>query len=97
MFKNKGKCKLCGDIIESKYRHDFVTCNCGALSLDGGLAYRRILWRSGELSDIMEDIQEEITQTDVQRIATVSSLEREREQDYYKQLYIALEEVTKNE
>ncbi len=36
---NKAKCRKCGDIIESKYRHDFVTCKCGAISVDGGKDY----------------------------------------------------------
>lgn len=38
---NKIKCKLCGDIIESKHRHDFVTCKCGKISVDGGNSYQR--------------------------------------------------------
>lgn len=25
---NKAKCKNCGDTIESRYRHEFVTCKC---------------------------------------------------------------------
>ncbi len=36
---NKAKCKRCGDIIESKTVHDFKTCSCGAISVDGGLDY----------------------------------------------------------
>ena len=27
---NKIRCKKCGDIIESKTRHDFRTCSCGS-------------------------------------------------------------------
>jgi len=38
-IKNIAKCLLCGDIIESKHRHDFVTCKCGNLSVDGGQDY----------------------------------------------------------
>jgi len=38
-IKNIAKCLLCGDIIESKYTHDFVTCKCGNLSVDGGNDY----------------------------------------------------------
>ena len=38
-IKNIAKCLLCGDIIESKYTHDFVTCKCGNLSVDGGQDY----------------------------------------------------------
>ena len=91
-YKNKGRCKLCGDVIESKYRHDFVTCTCGALSLDGGLAYRRILWRSGNLDDVLEEIYEEITPQEIQKSAIISDREREREQEYYAELYRLLME-----
>ena len=38
-IRNMAKCLLCGEIIESKYTHDFVTCKCGNLSVDGGLDY----------------------------------------------------------
>ncbi len=42
-FRNRAKCKHCGDVVESKYGHDFVTCSCYATDvghgffLDGGL------------------------------------------------------------
>ena len=38
---NRAKCNRCGDIIESKYRHDFVSCWCGAIFVDGGKTYLR--------------------------------------------------------
>jgi hypothetical protein len=38
---NKAKCNKCGDIIESKSVHDFVTCKCGAIFVDGGHEYLR--------------------------------------------------------
>lgn len=37
----KVKCKLCGDIIESKYRHDFQECSCKKTFVDGGNVYIR--------------------------------------------------------
>lgn len=37
----KVRCILCGDIIESKYRHDFVECSCGKTFADGGSDYIR--------------------------------------------------------
>ncbi len=40
-MKNRAKCKLCLDIIESFHRHDFVRCKCGEISVDGGLDYFR--------------------------------------------------------
>jgi len=36
---NKIQCKLCGDIIESKSRHNYVICDCGNCSVDGGREY----------------------------------------------------------
>jgi hypothetical protein len=41
IIKNAIKCIHCGDIIESRYRHDFVTCSCGCCSVDGGTDYLR--------------------------------------------------------
>ena len=41
IIKNQVKCLKCGDIIESKNRHDFVTCSCGNVSVDGGKDYLR--------------------------------------------------------
>src|SRR5579872_1608433 len=42
-MRNRAKCKLCGDIIESFHRHDFVQCSCDEISVDGGHDY----WRCG--------------------------------------------------
>jgi hypothetical protein len=38
---NQAKCGGCGDVIVSINRHDYVTCSCGALSVDGGRDYIR--------------------------------------------------------
>lgn len=52
IITNKIKCKKCGDIIESTYRHDFKVCKCGAVAVDGGCDYLR---RCGDL-DGYEDL-----------------------------------------
>jgi hypothetical protein len=54
---NKAKCCKCGDIIESKHRHDFVSCKCGAIFVDGGHDYLRRGFKSFE--DIEELSEEE--------------------------------------
>lgn len=41
IIKNAAKCLKCGDVIESKHRHDYVTCSCGNVSVDGGTDYLR--------------------------------------------------------
>lgn len=41
IIRNSLKCLLCNDIIESKHRHDFVSCSCGNVFVDGGKDYFR--------------------------------------------------------
>ena len=36
IIKNAIQGKKCGDIIESKYTHDFKYCSCGACAVDYG-------------------------------------------------------------
>lgn len=62
IIKNRAKCLICGDVIESKYTHDFQTCSCGNLSVDGGADYCRITAKQIEkyegLPSIIEDSEE---------------------------------------
>jgi len=48
---NKCQCARCLDIIESRHRHDFVQCKCGAIFTDGGTEYIR---RGGEIENIID-------------------------------------------
>jgi hypothetical protein len=41
IVKNAAQCLKCKTVIESKHRHDFVSCECGAIFIDGGHAYIR--------------------------------------------------------
>lgn len=41
-YPNKIRCKLCNTVIESKFTHDFQTCSCGKVFIDGGYEYRRV-------------------------------------------------------
>ena len=45
---NKIRCKKCGEEIESTHRHEYKTCRCGAVSVDGGHEYLR---RCGNYED----------------------------------------------
>ena len=51
LIKNKWKCLYCNNVIESKHQHDFTTCKCGAMSIDGGTSYIRLV---GDL-DMMQN------------------------------------------
>ena len=41
IIRNAIQCRHCGDVIESKSTHDYVTCSCGSCSVDGGHKYLR--------------------------------------------------------
>ena len=41
IIQNAVTCLGCGDFIVSKHLHDFVTCTCSSISVDGGQAYLR--------------------------------------------------------
>ena len=51
IVQNAVSCLNCGDFIFSKHRHDFVTCTCGTISVDGGQEYLR---RVGDMSAAAE-------------------------------------------
>ena len=51
IVQNAATCLACGDFIVSKHRHDFVTCTCGAISVDGGQEYLR---RVGDFTHAMD-------------------------------------------
>jgi predicted phosphodiesterase len=48
---NKLMCKLCGDVIESKTRHDFVRCKCKSIYVDGGKDYFK---RGGDARNMID-------------------------------------------
>ena len=56
LIKNAIKCNHCGDVIESKYTHDFVTCSCGTVSVDGGSEYARRCFKNSidDFTDMCE-------------------------------------------
>ena len=52
---NKARCNHCGDVLESEFRHDFKTCTCGKISVDGGKDYvRRGYWERSDYEELSE-------------------------------------------
>lgn len=55
IIANRIKCNHCGQIIESKSDHDYKTCKCGKVSVDGGRSYlRRRYDEIGDYEDLSE-------------------------------------------
>ena len=41
LIRNAIQCNACGSVIESRFLHDLMRCQCGQASVDGGLTYVR--------------------------------------------------------
>lgn len=54
VYINAAVCLKCKDYIRSLHVHSFVTCSCGAVSVDGGSHYVR---RSGNPEDYVDVVE----------------------------------------
>jgi len=67
-MKNRAKCKICKCIIESFYRDDYVTCECGEIAVEGGTDFYKVIARDfsnflridDEGNEIVITVKEEI-------------------------------------
>ena len=58
IIKNAIQCKLCGEIIESTYRHEYVECKCGSCAVDGGHDFLRRCFKDKDCCvDLSETIE----------------------------------------
>ena len=60
IVQNAVNCLSCGDLIISKHRHDFVTCTCGAVSVDGGQEYLRRVGDFANAVDLSWSLSDEL-------------------------------------
>ena len=51
LIRNVARCAKCNTVIESRYTHDFVWCECKAIFTDGGTHYIR---RGGDLEALID-------------------------------------------
>lgn len=61
LTRNASQCRRCEVVIESTYRHDFKSCKCGDIFVDGGLVYRRIGWKDDAQWDDLSEYAEEVS------------------------------------
>lgn len=48
LLRSQLRCRRCGTVIASVHRHDFQTCPCGSVSIDGGRDYMRVVGNLGD-------------------------------------------------
>ena len=61
LTRNAVKCLVCNSVLESKYRHNYVQCQCrNECAVDGGLVYQRVLAKD---LDLVENLCEYVEMT----------------------------------
>ena len=59
IIRNSAICNKCNEEVVSTYTHDFRTCSCGDLSVDGGTEYlRRVFGARGYTDTSVMDVKE---------------------------------------
>jgi hypothetical protein len=84
--RNVAECTLCGSIIESKHIHDFVTCSCGNLSVDGGRDYiKRSAKDMTQVNELSENFR--LSETDIKEYVKRVIHERRRNAPLFSDSY----------
>lgn len=73
LTRNAAKCVKCNTVIESRYRHDFVSCPCGNF-VDGGLDYCRSGGKLDDLEDLCEFTDETLPELPKPRVSHLGML-----------------------
>ena len=63
VYVNGASCKKCGWFIRSRNKHDFLSCKCGATSVDGGSWYCKRVGKPEDYENVIEyfeDVENEI-------------------------------------
>ncbi|MDE2103176.1 MAG: hypothetical protein KGL39_38375 [Patescibacteria group bacterium] len=58
ILSNQVRCNKCGDEPFSANRHDFKSCKCGAISVDGGMDYLRRVGDIGGYTDLSIELDD---------------------------------------
>ena len=63
ILQNEVKCHSCGDNVWSAHRHDFKSCSCGKVAVDGGLDYlKRVFAEDASYTDLSISVDAEVLQ-----------------------------------
>ena len=73
ILRNSGRCRLCGRVLVSRFRHEMDGCACG-VAVDGGLDYQRLIGpvESTLVAIAVADPGQEQRATQVQRSITAA-------------------------
>ena len=95
ILRNSGRCRLCGRVLVSRFRHEMDGCACGA-AVDGGLDYQR---RTGPVESTLvvvevADPDQERRAVQVQRSITAAYRRGESPSDETLRAAVAYRDLT---
>ena len=77
ILSNQARCKLCDDTPFSRHRHDFQSCRCGEIAVDGGTEYiRRLAKDMSNLDDMSIVVPDEAGRAAIEKIEWALSTKR---------------------
>jgi hypothetical protein len=53
-YQRVAHCKACDDVVYSVMRHDFRSCSCGNIAVDGGSDYFKLSFKDKETFEVLE-------------------------------------------
>lgn len=59
------QCRKCHDKIFSRARHDFRSCSCSAISIDGGFDYIKVSFQQDQFGPEVFDLEVEATKKEL--------------------------------
>jgi len=54
---NAVMCSTCNQVIYSRARHDFCTCDCGDTSVDGGFNYQSVSFKNSSPRPVIIEVK----------------------------------------
>lgn len=60
ILQNQIRCKRCGDEPFSSRRHDYKSCKCGAVAVDGGMDYLKRTGNPEDYEDLSHEMEDSI-------------------------------------
>lgn len=95
---NRAKCKLCKTILQTKHPHDYVTCNCGEITIGGGDEFFRVKMKNKENLILIDNDGNEIIpkEKEIPQQEDISTPSKEDLLSLLEDMYKRIEELPMN-
>lgn len=99
-MRNRAKCKLCNEIIESFHQSDFVECKCKEISLDGG-QYRFLCaakdWKNFlRIDDAGNEREIIVKEKEIEELEVIKPLSKKEQIEMLKTMVKNIENLPQN-